>query len=46
VGFRLKNRKEEFLSRFVAWIKEAKFAKLLVLGSLDGTSRSDNLGDK
>lgn len=43
---RSQNRKDEFLTRFVAWIKEAKFAKLLVLGSLDGSSRADNLGDK
>jgi hypothetical protein len=43
---RLQNRKDEFLSRFVGWIRESKFARLLVLGSLDGSNRADNLGDK
>ncbi|KAL7414413.1 PAC2 family-domain-containing protein [Mrakia frigida] len=40
----LKNRKEAYLTSFVSWIRQAQFGKLLLLSSLDASSRVDDLG--
>lgn len=40
------NRKEHYLTEFVSWLREAKFGKLLLLSSLDASSRVDDIGSQ